>query len=331
MVIYIDGKPVKELAKEVTCLLESSQPNWESVHPLALGLYQLAVKVPSVAHLVHQAALGWDLYSLKCIYAESDEYMRAALPDTLAPFLESEFDRPKRPEDWSGALLNLSPTQLEKHDVQSLQNIQPKAPTEPAPSHVACDSHTATFPEDSGYGSVAERVCPSNLETQEGTGEAVLVRNSTVDDDAKTTYSKATNEDPAQTRDFVHELASDIYGKLGPMVDPEDWPLLSSTLPDLLKALAIKIGSEGSSQAHRDVMYFIHKEHRNIVNKVQNLVICAPEDSGVTSSANVGMSLRDKMDLWDEMQTVDEDRPYNVELFQNVTDDSSDTAASFIV
>lgn len=82
------------------------------------------------------------------------------------------------------------------------------------------------------------------------------------DADARTTYSKVTNEDPLTTRDFVHKLASDIHENLKLSMCPNDWPLVLKSLPELLKAFAIRIGSNGASQASRDVMYFIHKQHR---------------------------------------------------------------------
>lgn len=269
MTISINRTPIEELAREVNYLLQSSRPmgpnRWDSIHPLALGLYQLAMKKPSVAQLVHQAALNRDLWRqqqlLKHVYTQSDEYMRAISPDTLAPFLESELDGLLGARGLSKTQSNSTSTQAEKHDSQSLQDSQSKTTTGPAPSNVACGSYIATLPEDSGYGSIAERTFYSNPKTQDGTVEA-LVHNTAVDDDAKTTYSKATNEDPIQMRDFVNELASDIYGKLEPTIDPEDWSLLSQSLPELLKAFAIKIGSDGTSQAHRDVMYFVHKEHQ---------------------------------------------------------------------
>ncbi|KAL6355374.1 hypothetical protein LRP88_10963 [Fusarium phalaenopsidis] len=276
MTISINGTPIKELAREVKCLLQFSQPmdssRWASIHPLALGLYQLAIKTPSVARLVRQVALNKDLWRqqqlLKDVYTQSDEYMRAISPDTLAPFLESELDGLLGPSGLSETQPILALAQSEKHDSQSLQDIQSKAATGSTPSNVACGSYIATLPEDSGYGSIAERTFSSNPKTQEGAGETALIHDAAADDDAKTTYSKVTNEDPIQTRDFVHELASDIYEKLGPTINPEDWPLLSRTLPDLLKALAIKIGSNGNSQAHRDVMYFIHKEHQYLRSPV---------------------------------------------------------------
>ncbi|RSL91164.1 hypothetical protein CEP51_000398 [Fusarium floridanum] len=152
------------------------------------------------------------------------------------------------------------------------------------------------------------------------------------DDDARTTYSNVTNEDHVQTRDFVYELANDIYGKLKLLMSPDDWPLISKSLPELLKAFAIRIGSDGASQASRDVMYFIHKEHWNIANQFKNLLLGMIDDgdaSRVNTDTDI-MSLQDKMDMWDENISMHESAPEKGELFQNVTDDDPNITASLL-
>ncbi|UPL00173.1 hypothetical protein LCI18_011107 [Fusarium solani-melongenae] len=150
-------------------------------------------------------------------------------------------------------------------------------------------------------------------------------------DDAQTTYSKATNERPAQTHDFVHELASDIYGKLKLSMNPDDWSLVSRSLPELLKVFAIRIGSDGESQASRGVMYFIH-EHRNIANQLKNLLLDPVEDleaSRADGDTDLDiMSLQNKMEMWHKQTLIQESAPERGELFQNLTDEDSNMTAS---
>jgi hypothetical protein len=144
-------------------------------------------------------------------------------------------------------------------EISHLVNF-PKIPPIPRPGGPV--DHPKESAEDSGYGSIAERARFSNSKPKEEAGGRAPMQSTGVDDDAETTYSKATNERPAQTHDFVHELANDIYEKLKLFINPDDWSLVSRSLPELLKAFAIRIGSDGASQASRGVMYTIHKEHR---------------------------------------------------------------------
>ncbi|RSM06168.1 hypothetical protein CDV31_009265 [Fusarium ambrosium] len=188
--------------------------------------------------------------------------------------------------------------------------------------------------QDSGYGSMGEKMHAPSCETQNSTGEGPSMPNTVVDDDVRTTYSIATNEDPSQIHSFVHEFANDIYGKLGPRIGPSDWPILSRSLPELLKAFAIKMGNSSTAQANRHIMYFVHKQHRNIVNQVRDLLFCPIDDNDTTprdEKVNMSkMSLQDKMDLWDQALNVDEPEPSSSELFQNVNDLESDTASLFM-
>ncbi|KAH8894716.1 hypothetical protein GQ53DRAFT_762769 [Thozetella sp. PMI_491] len=71
--------------------------------------------------------------------------------------------------------------------------------------------------------------------------------------DSGTCYSLATTETCQVTRTYVSELCQDIHKKLDQFTGTNIWPRLERSLPNLVKAFAIKIGQE-NNQAHRDII-----------------------------------------------------------------------------
>ncbi|KAM0420963.1 hypothetical protein ACHAPT_011206 [Fusarium lateritium] len=344
--------PMRELAMKVWDLLGFSDniAGVNSLDSLELALYRLATRVPMVNRLVWRVARGeapWSEFEdLERRYKESDEYLAARSRFFSAVTLGRKMKQPLHPEPLAKADLAPPPPSAdlyeppvedwsfgqEEIDIEIPQDIHLNDKTWSPRSGRGDDPHGVSLPEDSGYGSIAENIYLSRYEAKEGAGKAA----EGTDGDAKTTYSIATNEDPVQTRDFVYELANDIYGNLKHMMGPDDWLLVSRSLPELLKAFAIKIGSDGTSQASRDVMYFIHKEHQNIVNQFKNLLLGQVDDAQGASYVDADtnsvdtMSLRDKMDMWQQNFSVEESATESCELFQNVADDESNVTVSLM-
>ncbi len=80
-------------------------------------------------------------------------------------------------------------------------------------------------------------------------------------DDSATVYSDAGSLSDFKVNNYVSVLAEDLVKRLDlKVLNDHAVERLATTLPGLLKALALKFGSE-PTQMHRDVMYFIHK-HR---------------------------------------------------------------------
>ncbi|RTE84095.1 hypothetical protein BHE90_001448 [Fusarium euwallaceae] len=276
--------------------------------------------------------------SLERIYEGSDDY--ALVLSNSYPSMEQHTDELNATDakslnhllkplpEFGGFSVLMSPSTSERDVVDIPRTIQPRDNPQAPSGGRRDDSHNPSYPEDSGYGSIAANLSLPVCGTKDGTEKMAAA----ADDDARTTYSNVTNEDHVQTRDFVYELANDIYGKLKLLMSPDDWPLISKSLPELLKAFAIRIGSDGASQASRDVMYFIHKEHWNIANQFKNLLLGMIDDgdaSRVNTDTDI-MSLQDKMDLWDENISTHESAPEKGELFQNITDDDPNITASLL-
>lgn len=81
-------------------------------------------------------------------------------------------------------------------------------------------------------------------------------------DDTTTVYSDTMSISDLRIDSYVSGLAEDLFRRLDSKVTNDQIiERLSTALPGLLKALALKFGFEASSQMHRDVMFFIHK-HR---------------------------------------------------------------------
>lgn len=105
---------------------------------------------------------------------------------------------------------------------------------------------------DSGYASIPNVI--------QSTGNLIALEDKEKDD-TKTIYSAATTVNPVHSHQYISELCSDIHNRLGPFISAKSWCVLARALPRLVKAFAITIGHDSSTQAHRDIMYFIHKRH----------------------------------------------------------------------
>ncbi len=149
---------------------------------------------------------------------------------------------------------------------------------------------------------------------------AQLHRAASRDEDAKHLYSAATSVDPICSRRYIQELSQDLYRNLQTQLSQPDWHSVTQALPDLIKTFASKIGQEGDSQVHLDIMYLCPQASqvsglpaclqavpcsltratpraRDIVRNLEDLF----HDDRLDSTRKEGpesMSLLDKMDLW---------------------------------
>jgi hypothetical protein len=127
-------------------------------------------------------------------------------------------------------------------------------------------THKAPF-TDSGYASVPypnhTSHVPSALEQSQvpADSEPSTALDDKDREDVRTVYSAATTVGPAHAQNYISELCSDIYNRLGSCLDPNLRKTLPGALPWLVKAFAIKIGYDSPTQVNQDIMYFIHKRH----------------------------------------------------------------------
>lgn len=86
----------------------------------------------------------------------------------------------------------------------------------------------------------------------------------TVDADDRTEYSAATSLADSRIEELVSQLADQLIGEvhLEDGLDERSMKTVFSTLQDLLKVFALKIGFNAQSQIQRDIMYYTHKYSR---------------------------------------------------------------------
>ncbi|RSL79293.1 hypothetical protein CEP51_007492 [Fusarium floridanum] len=132
-------------------------------------------------------------------------------------------------------------------------------------------------------------------------------------------YEAATTADPADSRAYVSELCLDIHDKIRRKTSLAPLPELFGTLPRLIKTLAVKIGQESDSQVNRDIMYFLHKSHREICGLLEELFLHGDEpDIKASDQGPEHMSIQEKMALW---ATVEDTEVNKGELFEGVRDE----------
>jgi hypothetical protein len=114
---------------------------------------------------------------------------------------------------------------------------------------------------DSGYasGSVVTYQVKAQSSLSENQDQS---RDEISQDDTRTEYSAVTTIDSDRAQAYILELSRNIHHKLGRHHDPNTWQKLDVVLPRLIKAFALRLGSEGISRVHGDIMYFVHMRHR---------------------------------------------------------------------
>ncbi|KAI0414540.1 hypothetical protein F5X98DRAFT_244308 [Xylaria grammica] len=87
------------------------------------------------------------------------------------------------------------------------------------------------------------------------------------DDDVQTVYTEVAGHSDMRTESYVDTFADDLFTKIGgKQLSVQMIERLSSSLPPLLKALALNIGYQNQTQAQRDMMVFIHKQRLAITS-----------------------------------------------------------------
>lgn len=121
---------------------------------------------------------------------------------------------------------------------------------------------------DSGYGSLGSSHRKNHMRD---TIRTTLQESSTStcnlqDDDNQTVYSDAQSLYRAKLEIYISEFAEEIAAVLPRSISVEQLPSLSTALPDLLKAFAIKFGCEDDTRSQYRLMYLVHK-YRKSVNR----------------------------------------------------------------
>ncbi|KAK1829902.1 hypothetical protein QBC39DRAFT_383841 [Podospora conica] len=229
-----------------------------------------------------------------------EDLYRVIFPDEMS--IPSPYCNPPAPLTTKGTLLRLS--DLAGHDAHApfTDSGYASGPIE-AKTAVAQSHHLLRLPEGPDESNTA-------------------AQRSIIEEDAKTLYSAATSLDPVCSRRYIHELSQNLYRNLQAQSDQLDWGHVSQALPDLIKTFAAKIGQGGDSQVYLDIMYFVHKRHRDIIHHLEHLF----QDDRLDNKKEDpdSMSLLDKMSLWNRKGAEEGPEADPTDLFEGVTDVKED-------
>ncbi|KAK5999155.1 Conidiophore development regulator abaB [Cladobotryum mycophilum] len=92
--------------------------------------------------------------------------------------------------------------------------------------------------------------------------------------DTDTVYSDGSILPSNQKDDYVRELADELRHQFNNMVNFHDdiaRDRVTTVLPELLKGFSLKIGHGAESNKHRDIMVFVHKHRKEIVDAFKDL------------------------------------------------------------
>ncbi|OBT67903.1 hypothetical protein VE03_02433 [Pseudogymnoascus sp. 23342-1-I1] len=239
-------------------------------------------------------------------------------------------DRLEKP--YVGGLSTGSRSPKEQEPEHSLQESRLKEHAKPMKEPItAMDEIVVEGPfTDSGYASILKTNISRNDLPLADKPQCPVADKSNVKmgnedtEDTKTIYSAAASIDLPQSQQYITELCGDIFNKLENHFDSTNWNTLEKRLPSLIKAFAVKIGYDSSAQVNQDIMYFIHKQHRGIISHLKTM-FCREDDEQPNSrqSGPKGMSLVDKMSMWDKSSEIDTISK-NDEFFEGVRDDDDE-------
>ncbi|KAI1347988.1 hypothetical protein F5Y01DRAFT_229273 [Xylaria sp. FL0043] len=117
-------------------------------------------------------------------------------------------------------------------------------------------------PSDSGY---------ATLSHDSRTQVNKLDHDNRSDDDVQTVYTEVSGHFDVRTESYVETFADELFTKIGGMQLSADMvQKISDSLPTLLKALALTIGSQNKTKAQRDLMVFIHKQREAITRSFES-------------------------------------------------------------
>ncbi|KAI1130868.1 hypothetical protein F5Y10DRAFT_103811 [Nemania abortiva] len=160
----------------------------------------------------------------------------------------------------------------------------------------SCDIAT-----DSGYASLGSSRRKNQLRDtirstlQESSSAAV----NAYDDDARTEYSDARSLHEARLEIYVSEFAEELAAVLPRSISADQLTSLSATLPDILKAFAIRFGQENNTHSQYRLMYLVHRYRNQISKAVVDTFAIEEQDAEEEAQKPTDvMPIQDKMLLW---------------------------------
>ncbi len=190
-------------------------------------------------------------------------------------------------------------------------------------------------PSDSGYASIGNTFVPPSVAHGGGDEDKY--------DDEKTQYSSPMTVGMGATQQSIIDICSDIHSRLRPYLNDSNRDAIATGLPELLKAFAIRIGMDYSSDLNPRIMRFIHGNRRRVFpTRVAQAILTDPwanmqgrkiaaqlhtqlsagdEDPNLDAPKKSDkMPLESLMEMWARKSSGAEAEPEASDLFQGVND-----------
>jgi hypothetical protein len=148
---------------------------------------------------------------------------------------------------------------------ESFMNRQKARHVEQKPEPLIC-KEDETF-TDSGYASVLNTRYDrgDNGQNHELSGQNLESKAPPYEvdtEDTRTVLSMATTMNSRLDQDSIDWVCDNIYGSLCHTIDAVGYKTLKACFPGLLKAFAIKFGTDASDPSHLRIMHFVYKRHK---------------------------------------------------------------------
>lgn len=120
---------------------------------------------------------------------------------------------------------------------------------------------------DSGYASVVHFAFRPNNTDDESTPEMSRSRRQSPcsrsdEDETGTICSAVTNIVPNVIHESIAQVCNDIYNNLRRNLDDTGYKAIANRLPGIIKAFAVKIGTDASNGLNPRIMHFVYQHHR---------------------------------------------------------------------
>ncbi|KAI2606644.1 hypothetical protein GGR54DRAFT_652332 [Hypoxylon sp. NC1633] len=185
----------------------------------------------------------------------------------------------------------------------------------------------SSYGKDSGYKSLETELVTHKIEGNQQYIDGTHQGNEILE--TRTVYSKAESllyhpDIDNYITAFATELANSIPLELW----GSNLEKISSALPSLLKAFAIKFGQENSENLSRQLMYLVYRFCSEITRRFQRMIHVAGDGNefdawtgGIEKGrdeGNASMDLDDIMNLWDSKENVSGDDDYDEKDIPNL-------------
>ncbi|VUC25621.1 unnamed protein product [Clonostachys rosea] len=189
---------------------------------------------------------------------------------------------------------------FERHEIDNTFGHTSSVPAPNNQFRYSLSAQTVEAATDSGYGS--QQAIEIQKSFNEYHAADVHYETDAGFDDTATEYSDTSSVATWKKESYIEEFVDDLLARVHELhPDEETLERISTLLPDLLKAFALRVGYNAPSRMHRDVMYFIHKYRGMISSNFKEKSLHRDENSSgrnLLPGENDRMPLQDFMKFW---------------------------------